>query len=296
MNEKLPEIDALWDYGDPAASERRFRELLTAVRHGRAPADQAELLSQIARAQGLQRQFDQAHATLDQADELIAGAGAEQPTARARVRGLLERGRVFNSAGDRARATPLFEAALELARACREDYLAVDAAHMLAIAAPPERQLEWNLRALTLAERSDQPRAKQWFGSLYNNIGWAYHDAGEYERALDMFEKALSYRKERGDAEQVRVARWCVARGQRSLGRLAEALAAQRELLAELEQAGATDGYVHEELGECLLALGNAGEARAHFARAYAELAKDEWLAESEPGRLKRLAELGETK
>ena len=46
-------------------------------------------------------------------------------------------------------------------------------------------------------------------------------------------------------------------------------------------------------MAECLLALGRGDEARTHFARAYAELSKDQWLAESEPARLGRLAQLG---
>jgi hypothetical protein len=56
---------------------------------------------------------------------------------------------------------------------------------------------------------------------------------------------------------------------------------------------GESDGYVFEELGECLLLLGRPGEARLFFARAYAELSRDSWLAESEPARLERLKELG---
>jgi hypothetical protein len=38
----------------------------------------------------------------------------------------------------------------------QQDFYAIDAAHMLAIAAPAEQQLEWNLRALALAEQSPQ--------------------------------------------------------------------------------------------------------------------------------------------
>ena len=56
---------------------------------------------------------------------------------------------------------------------------------------------------------------------------------------------------------------------------------------------GIPDGYNHEEIGECLLALGRPDEARPHFARAYEILSKDAWLADGEPERLKRLAELG---
>ena len=75
--------------------------------------------------------------------------------------------------------------------------------------------------------------------------------------------------------------------------RFDEAIATQRTLLVELEARGEVDGYVFEELAECLLALGRTAEAGEYAARAYAELAKDPWLSAKEPERLTRLAELG---
>jgi tetratricopeptide (TPR) repeat protein len=73
------------------------------------------------------------------------------------------------------------------------------------------------------------------------------------------------------------------------LKRPAEALSIQRELLSETKD----DGYIYEELGECLLALGKPEEAQPHFADAYRLLAEDPWLSRDEPGRLQRLQELG---
>jgi len=52
-----------------------------------------------------------------------------------------------------------------------------------------------------------------------------------------------------------------------------DALAAQTELLAELDALGETDGYVLQEVAECLLALGRDEEARPFLARASAALA-----------------------
>ena len=282
------DFDALWEYGDPAASEQRFRELLPRAEQGGDRSYHAQLLTQIARAQGLQRNFAAAHATLDAAQALLA-----PDLSTARIRYLLERGRVFNSSKQAEQARPLFLEAWELARAEKQDFYAVDAAHMLAIVAPPDEQLEWNMRALALAEQSPQPRARAWLGSLYNNIGWTHHEAGRYQQALDMFHRAVRERESAGSAEQIRIARWCVARGQRSLGRFAAALSTQRELLAELERDGAVDGYVFEELAENLLALAQPDAAQPYFARAYAELARDRRLAESEPARIERLKTLG---
>jgi tetratricopeptide (TPR) repeat protein len=284
--ENLTDFDSLWDYDHPAETERRFRELLGPGKG--AGVAQAELLTQIARAQGLQRKFAEAHQTLDQAE-----AWLDDSLPRARVRYLLERGRVLNSSGRPQEAEPYFTQALALASAAGEDFYAVDAAHMLAIVAPPPEQLAWNLKALELAESSTQARARNWLGSLYNNLGWTYHDQGDYPTALDYFQRALAFRQAQGRSKEILIARWCVARALRSLSRVAEALAVQRELLAEYEQAGETSGYVYEELGECLLVLDEAGAARPYFALAYTELSQDPWLAENEPDRIARLAQLG---
>ena len=280
------DFDKLWDYEDPAATERRFGELLPQIPAG-TPV-YLELLTQIARAQGLRRNFDAAHQTLDLVERALAAGGE-----RVHIRYLLERGRTFNSARQPEQARRLFLTAWEHARSAGEDFYAIDAAHMLAIVEQPEQSLAWNLQALELAERTPDRRAKKWLGSLCNNMGWTYHDAGQYDQALALFEQALAYREAQGQEREARIARWCVARALRSLGRTEEALAMQQTLLDDNERAGDTDGYVFEELGECLLALGRPEEARPLFACAYAELSRDPWLAESEPERLARLKSLG---
>ncbi|MBZ0304515.1 MAG: tetratricopeptide repeat protein, partial [Anaerolineae bacterium] len=76
-------------------------------------------------------------------------------------------------------------------------------------------------------------------------MGWTYHDQGNYEKALEMFQQALIFRE--GNPRQIQIARWCIARTLRSLNRVEEALAIQRELNPE-------DGFVVEEIAECLLA------------------------------------------
>lgn len=280
----LPDFDALWDYDHPAESERAFRELLPA-----AAADAAyelELRTQIARAQGLQRQFEAAHAMLDSVEQRLQTVSA----ATAQVRLMLERGRLYNSSGAAAEAKPYFEQAWELAQAAGEAGYAVDAAHMLGILEAPE--LTWNLRALELAESNSDERARRWRASLYNNIGWTYHDRGEYGEALAMFEQALALREEQGKTPQIRIARWMVARALRSLERYEEALEIQQAGATEIEQAGEIDPYVDEEVGECLLALGRASEAKLHFAKAYAVLSQDDLLMKYEAPRLARLRAL----
>jgi len=283
------ELDALWDFGDPAGSEQRFA---TAVERARRGDERilADALTQVARAQGLQRRFEDADRTLDDAE------GALRPgDNRSRIRVLLERGRVSNTAGRPGAGADSFLAAWELARSAGEDALAVDAAHMLGIVEPPASAREWNARAMELARSSSDPDAQRWIASIANNMAWARHDARDYEEALELFQIALAERERQDDPVRTRIARWSVARCLRSLGRADEALAEQRVLAAELEAVGEIDGYVTEEIAECLLTLGRKDEARPVFARAYTELWADDELRSREPDRLERLRVLGET-
>lgn len=283
------DFDKLWDYSQPAASEARFQALLPQAERAGDASYLAQLLAHLARAQGLQNHFDSAHATLDRAAVLIT---PELHSAQALY--LLERGRVFNSAEQPEQARALFLQAWELARAHADDGNAVDAAHMLGIVEPPAQKLEWERRAFELAERSEQPAARKWYATLLNNMGWSHHELGEHEQALALFERALAAREAAGDAQLIHIARWCIARELRALGRYGEALAMQQQLAAALVQSGASDGYVDEEIAENLLVLGQSDAARPYFARAHAALSQNAWLARSEAARLERLKALAE--
>jgi tetratricopeptide (TPR) repeat protein len=287
-SQNLPDFDALWDYANPDQTETKFRAALQKI--PKEDPAYLELLTQIARAQGLQRKFDEAHHTLDQVEKQMG----EKPS-RPKIRFLLERGRVLNSSGHPDQARPLFEEALNLAKQISEDFYAVDALHMLAIAASPASSLDLNLQAIKLAEQSEEEKARNWLGSLYNNTGWSYHDRGDYESALEIFGKGEAWQRSRGKVAETRIAVWTVARTLRSLNRVEEALSKQLALKDEFEATGETDGYVFEEIGECLLALKREEEAHPYFAKAYEILSQDAWLAEQEPERLARLKGLGES-
>lgn len=114
----------------------------------------------------------------------------------------------------------------------------------------------------------------------------------EYEKALELFEKGLAWRQERDNYQATQIAKWTVGRAKRSLGRTEEALAMQQSLFEEHETDGTSDGYVFEEIAECLKAVDRPDEARPFFARAYQELSKDGWLVDNEPDRLERLKRL----
>ena len=240
QDSNLPDIHGLWDYNDPACTESKLRAVLAKAVASDDRGYHAELLTQIARAQGLQRQFDEAHATLDRADAMI---GSDMR--RAKVRLLVERGRVFNSSGSADKAKPLFVEAWELASGEGIDGLAVDAAHMVAAVEVREEGLKWNHKALDLANSSSDPDAQRWTGSLCNNIGWSHHSNGEYDKALIYFEQALQHRRAQGKADDIRIARWCIARCLRSLNRVEEALAVQRELEQQIAEIEDPDGYIY---------------------------------------------------
>ena len=280
------DIDSLWNFDDPAATEAAFRARLPEA----GPEDGAahlELLTQIARTHSLRRDFHTAHALLD-----LVASRMSPAQARVRIRYLLERGRSFNSAGQRELARPLFVEAWDLGRDRAEDALAIDAAHMVAITESGAAALRWNETALAHAERSRDPKARRWRGALYNNLGWTYHGLERYGDALDRFKHALAAREAEGVPGPIRIARWCIGRCVRSLGRADEALAIQLGLRAECEAAGTPDPYVSEEIAECLLAMGRHDEARPAFARAFAELSKIAERDELAPERLARLESL----
>jgi tetratricopeptide (TPR) repeat protein len=207
------------------------------------------------------------------------------------VRYLLERGRTFNSAGDKARAKPLFVEAWEIASAKGLDGLAVDAAHMVPIVVGGAEGAEWTLRGVELARRSADAKARAMLPALLNNHAWNLHDEGRFEEALPVFREAEAAWLATGRQPQSRIARWSVARCLRSLRRYDEALAIQRALEQEWAAAGKADGYVSEEIAELLDATGKPEEAKPYFRRAAEELSKDDWLTKNEPGRLARLRE-----
>ncbi len=276
-------LDAQWNYGKPAESERRFRAELA-----KWPAEDPQALivwTQIARTQSLRRQFAEAHAALDAIETKLGAAPSH-----VRIRYLLERGRTFNSSGSSERAVPLFTQALALAECDGDTFYAIDAAHMLGIAAPPAERLDWDLKALAMTEQTTDSRSKRWLAPLYNNIGYAYQERDDFATALVYYRKALPAYEARGDPGAVRAAHWMIARAQRSLGQLDDAEKTQRMLLAEYEKLGETDGYVYEELAEIALARGDATGAKPWAAKAHAALKDDAGFAANNASRLARLA------
>src|SRR5437016_10420185 len=281
-----PDLDGIWDFDHPGPTEKRFRELLPAAVDSLDISYLAELLTQIARAEAMQRKFQEAGKTLDRVEKALARADQ-----RVSVRYVLERGRILSLSGKAREAQPRFQEAFNLALMLKMELHAVDAARMMAIA-EPEKALEWNVKALDLAEKSADLKANRVRGPLYGSIGWNYFERNEYQEALFMFQKALEFSEQLGDPLKIRTAKWSVAKILRVIQHTEEALDMQRKLFEEYQGEGKKNGYVYEEIGECLRVMGQAQEAEGWFAAAYAELSKDPRIARDQ-NRLNRLKELG---
>jgi|JI10StandDraft_1071094.scaffolds.fasta_scaffold311071_3 tetratricopeptide (TPR) repeat protein len=257
------DVDALWNYADPAASEARFRDALAS-----ASGDDALVLrTQIARTLGLRGRFDDAHRELDAIEPALATAGVAP-----RVRAWLERGRTLRSSGKPLEGRPLFMRAYVTADAAGLEVLAADALHMLALVEPVlDDRIAWNRRTVDYARRASDPRAQGWQAAALNNIGGDLREAGRLEDSLAAFREAQAAYERAGRPQSRFVARWQVANVLRLLGRADEALAMQTALERDTAAAGAPDPYVYEELALLQAARGQA-DAAALARRRAAEL------------------------
>jgi tetratricopeptide (TPR) repeat protein len=254
------DVDALWNYGDPAASEARFREALVGAR-----GDDALILrTQIARTLGLRKRFDDAERELEAVQAQMAQAGPEVG-----VRLALERGRWLRSSGRPADSVAWFERAFEQADAARLERLAADALHMVALAVPGlDERVAWNRRTIDYARKASDPKARGWEASALNNIGSDLRKAGRLDDSLAAFREALAAYERKGQADDIRFARWQVANVLRLSGRHDEALALQLALERDAAAANDPDPYVYDELALLHAASGNAEAADRARARA----------------------------
>lgn len=301
VDTKLENFDDAWSLGDPIKIEKRFYELLPQAESLEDKSIYLQLLSQIALVKALQKKFEEAHKVLDKAESLLT-----PKYNLAQVRILLERGRVFQQAGNIPEARGYFEQSFELSAKNKFDFHTINAAHMLAIVSEKtEDKIKWNQLAIDMAVNSKEKRAHDWFGSLYNNLGQNYLELQQFEKALVSFQKALEYRKKEGYIPNIRVAQWAIGRALRLLNRLDEALPVQNEILKEydaMEQSGNYDipvqmfelvrGMVNEELAEIYNAKGKNAEAKKFAQDAYKALSQDAMFRETSSERLERLQQL----
>ena len=278
------DIDALWDYNQPAVSETRFRDALKAE----SGDDALELETQIARTFSLRREFTQAHAMLDTVQRRMS----EKTRPTVRVRYLLERGRTFRSANQAVKARPLFLEAWQIGDREKLTLLAIDAAHMMGIVETGDEAQRWNERAMALAMSSNVPRAIRWRGSIANNMGHTERERGNLDAAMKYFQTSLTAFQLTRSASQIRTAKWQIANVMRMQKRYDEALALQLVIETEAAEAAEPDGYVFEEIAEIYLVKNEPAKAKPYFAKAVDALSKDTWFADNEGDRLARMKQL----
>ena len=253
-----------WDFADPAATAEHFRRAAD-----EEPTNEASavLRTQQARATGVAGDFEAASRILEE----IESAGLDESATHARARLAIERGRVLNSTGDPAACRGVLRRSPSPGHGRRRWW------------ARPRRPAHERYRrqrsrrtgSSPALERAGAvrgrgvrgPAIRRWRGPVLNNLGWDLHDAGRPEEALAVFERAVEVREEAGQAAEALIARWCVGRTLRTLGRYDEALALMRELAAE---PGAREEYVHEEIAANVAALArwNGSNAQATSPRA----------------------------
>jgi tetratricopeptide (TPR) repeat protein len=285
-------------YGEPTEIEQRLSTIRPQALIHSDSSLAPQIDSQIALVQAMQGRIEEAFATLDRAEQL---PGADIPIARVRL--LLERGRVFYQARRMVESLPWMIASYEQSRTHGLDFHAVNAAHMAAIvASEPAVKIHWNLRAIDLAESSTDEKAKAWLVVLHNNIGQAYLVACRFEEALAAYHQCQRLATLQGNSMVERGARWGIARAKRSLGEAAEALTMQNQLLEEYDEVerekslpaelvGMGRGMVYEELAELM------PENSADFAaKALLNLGVNRWFEDLEPVRWARIQKLASGK
>jgi tetratricopeptide (TPR) repeat protein len=280
-------LRVLWDFDDLDGTWERFQQ---ALGQQVSAAERAEVLTQLARVQGLR-------GNLAAGDQLLDKAASTAGDSRlVHVRVLLERGRLRRSGGDPQAALPLFAAAFDLATEAAEEALAADAAHMAALAAGDHAEMvAWTRRGVELAERATDPDARSWLGPLLNNLGWACFAAGQYEEALAAFQRALRAREgDPGRRTEIEIARYAVAKTLRVLGRPAAAAALLEEAVSWTRTVGEPDGWFHEELAEAYAALGRQADARQQARLALPLLEVADASFKDDAGRASRLRALAE--
>lgn len=268
------DILGMWNFGDPAGTEQKFREALKTAKGD----DVLILQTQIARTYGIRKDFAQAQKILKEVEPQLAKAGVEP-----NVRYWLEWGRTLFSATHpkesqtedvRAQARGAFNKAFELADKAGLGYLATDALHMQGfVDNEPAKLLDWNIKTLAYMDASKDLQAKKWEGSLVSNVGYALHENGRYDEALAHFQRALKVREAQGKPGPIRVAHWYIAWTYRTMKRIDEAIAIQSRLEREWDADGKPDPYVYEELAALYKDKGDT-ERAAHYQAKFAASSK----------------------
>lgn len=198
-----------FDYDHPVESEMRLKAFAAQAEAAGDKVTEAEILTQVARSEGLEKKFAEAHANLDRAIALGIHNG------RASIRISIERGRLYRLAGYTGKAAVYFRDAFEKAKATHQDYLMLDSVHMIALNEPFDTSRNWVQRGLKMAAQSRDPKTLHWVAILNNNMGVAYLDRRDYADAIRCFKSAFAaYRAQHSDAGTVKAAEDAIRQAQ----------------------------------------------------------------------------------
>jgi len=240
--------------------------------------------------------IDEGRTWLDQ-----AGARADKTDPPAWSRFLGVRGRFeWQADQDPGMASETFEEMFAYCEGREQWDRAVDAAHMVAITGEPGERFEWARRGIAMAESGGMGG---WLGPLWNNLGWDYVDAGQYEEALEALENAREYHYRHGDSLSKLIADYSVAHAKLKLGRLADAKLMMREVFDTAERMhgkGSPNGIEwmgmsRWDLGEIAVAEGEMGVATDLMTKALNELEQagmPDWAPDDWAERTLRLEEI----
>jgi tetratricopeptide (TPR) repeat protein len=289
----LQDLDLSWRPEDPALSERIYRSMLAELVNPAGDGDvfRVELLTQIARAEAAQGKHAEAFTLLETGAKLL-GENTSDAATRAKIRLLLEEGRVFTVQRTPAQARTRFSKAWELAVRAGEDFFVVEIARAMAEIEPLKMQEVWIRKAIEVARGSKTEKARLWLGVLYEDLGWKLFELRQFEASLAAYQSALESHQALESTEGILRAKWAVGRLLRQLRRVTEALAWNEALLPETSGKGPLYGRLCEEVAECLLTVKGPEAAQPYFARAYHELSPAS-AHDRHPLGLKRLKQLG---
>ena len=175
----------LWDFDDLDASEARF---LAQLGEETTDAGRAEVLTQLARVEGLRGEFGR----LRRVARRGRGARRRRPRARSSSAAGASARREATAPGSRSscgRSSSRRRAGRTSSpptpRTCSRS------------STTPRRGRRAGSRS---PARRDDPGVRYWLGPLYNNIGWTRFEAGDHAGALEAFELALAARERRRPA------------------------------------------------------------------------------------------------
>ncbi|MEE9555189.1 MAG: hypothetical protein V3W18_12945 [candidate division Zixibacteria bacterium] len=171
---------------------------------------------------------------------------------------------------------------------------AIDAANMVSITARKDERIEWAKKGIEAAEKGN---LEGWLAPLWNNLGWAYDDIGEYTESLKALEKARVYHYKRGKELPMLISDWSVGHALRMTGQIdsAETLLIKVQkwaLILKSEQKTPETaewfGFANLELGEIELLKGDNERALTLFKSAYSNLSTA-GMRKWDPDRLKEI-------